>query len=187
MNRLLLLTCLFLALTGCAKQPVIANLNPVVGEQPNGIYQGVTASIIGEDTRKSSEVVIYLNDQPASRLNNVIAPKDLMVKRLAAGLREQGLVVEPAAQVHLKFVLHDLLARVTHDKILYSAVAKTHIVLTVENKGSVFTKVFKRDANNDSATRPDLPDLEAMLNNQLTDIAQQILQDEEVRRLLSKK
>jgi uncharacterized lipoprotein len=187
MNRLLILTGLFLVLVGCAKQPVIANLNPVFGEQPEGIYHGVSVAITGQDLRKSSEVVVYMNDQPATRLANVTAPKDLIAKKLAGGLREQGLVIEPTSQVQLKFVVNDLLARVTHDKLLYSAVAKTHIILTVENQGSVFTKVFKREANNDSATRPDLPELEAMLNAQLTDIAQQIFQDEEIRRLLSKK
>lgn len=187
MNKLLLLTCLFL-LVGCAKQPVIANLNPRLGEQSAGIYRGgMSASISGRDARKSEEVVIFMNDQPASRLANVIAPQDLISSRLTTGLRNQGLAIEPSSPVHLKFLINELLVRVTHEKMLYNADAKTYITLTVENRGTVFTKVFKREANKDSATRPDLPDLEGMLNTQLADIVQQIIQDEEIRQLISRK
>ena len=57
----------------------------------------------------------------------------------------------------------------------------------MENRGTVFTRTFKREAYNDSATRPDLPDLEKMLNTQLADIGRQILQDEEIRQLIGRK
>jgi uncharacterized lipoprotein len=187
MKRLILLTCLFL-LVGCAKQPVIANLNPRLGEQLAGIYSGgFSATISGQDVRRSKEVVVFLNDQPATRLANVNAPLELISARLAAGLRDQGLVIEPTSPVRLKFIINELLVRVTHDKLLYSADAKTHITLTVENRGTVFTKIFKREANKDSATRPDLPDLEEMLNTQLADILHLIIQDEEIRQLISRK
>ncbi|MBU1564958.1 MAG: YajG family lipoprotein [Proteobacteria bacterium] len=187
MNRLLLITCLFL-LVGCAKQPVIANLNPRLVDQPVGIYtSGLSAMISGQDARKSTEVIIFINDVPASRMANVSAPVDLISARLAKGLRDQGLAIDPSSPVRLKFIINELLVRVTHQNLLYTAEAKTHIYLTVENRGAVFTRVFKREANNDSATRPDLPDLEGMLNTQLVDIMQQIIEDEEIRQLISRK
>jgi len=187
MKRLILLTC-FLLLAGCAKQPVIANLNPHLSEQPQGIYGGgLAVTISGQDARKSPEVVIFMNDQPPSRLANVSAPSDLVSARLGTGLRNQGLVIEPSASIRLKFVINELLVQVTHQKLLYTAEGKTHIVLNVENRGAVFTRVYKREAYNDSATRPDLPDLEKMLNTQLADIVQQILQDEEIRQLIGRK
>ncbi len=187
MKRLLLLTCLLL-LVGCAKQPVIANLNPRLGEQPTGLYRGgMSAAISGQDARKTSEVVVFMNDQPASRLVNISAPRDLIGARLTTGLQDQGLAIEPSSPVHVKFIINELLVQVTHQKMLYNAEAKTHIVLTVDNRGAVFTRVFKREAYNDSATRPDLPDLEGMLNTQLADILQQIVQDEEIRQLISRK
>ena len=187
MNRILLITCLLL-LGGCAKQPVIANLNPNLGDQPPGIYaRGISATISGKDARKSAEVVIFLNDEPPDRLANVSAPVDLIAARLGAGLRDQGMVIEPSAPVRLNFVINELLVQVTRKNLRYTAEGKTHIVLTVENRGTVFTRVFKREAYNDSATRPDLPDLEKMLNTQLADIGRQILQDEEIRQLIGRK
>lgn len=188
MRRLvLLLTCLFL-FVGCAKQPVIANLNPRLGEQPTGIYSGgFSATINGQDSRNSREVVTFLNDQPPTRLANVSAPVDLFTVKLAGALRDQGLAIESNSPVHLKFTINDLQVRVTHTSLLYSADAKTAITLAVENRGTVFTKVFKRDANNESATRPGLPDLEEMLNTQLADILQAIAQDVEIRQLISRR
>lgn len=187
MKKLLLLACLFV-LTGCAKQPVIANLNPRLGDQPAGIYSSpMTAAVMGQDLRKTAEVVAFMNDQPVTRLANVSAPVELISARLARGFKDQGLTVDAGSPVHLKFSLNDLVVRVTHQKMLYTAEAKTHIILNVENQGTVLTRVFKREGYSDSATRPDLPDLEGMLNTQLTDIVQQILQDDEIRQLIHRK
>lgn len=187
MKKIVLLACIFV-LTGCAKQPVIANLFPYLPEQPAGIYSGGTSAVIsGQDARKSMEVVVYLNDEPASRLPNADKPTELIKGRLASGFSDQGLVVDASSPVQIKFVINELLVRVTRQNLLYSADAKTHIALTVENRGAVFTRVFKREANKDSAGRPDLADLEDMLNTQLADIIQQIIQDQEIRALIKRK
>lgn len=186
MKKILLLVCL-LVLAGCAKQPVIANLNPFLGEQPPGIYRsGSTAVISGQDARKTAEVIVYHSDDPATRLANSDAPPILISARLADGFRDQGLDIQPSSPVHLKFVINELSVQVSHQKMLYTANAKTHIAFTVESRGTVFTKVFKREANNDSATRPRLPELERMLNEQLANIMMQITQDEEIRALVAR-
>jgi uncharacterized lipoprotein YajG len=49
----------------------------------------------------------------------------------------------------------------------------------------VLTRVYRREARQSSATRPDLAVLENMLNSQISDILQQILQDEEVQAVIS--
>lgn len=184
MKKIILLTC-FLLLAGCAKQPVIANLNPRLGEQPGGVYgEPLAAAIVGKDSRKSIDVVVYLSDQPATGLANLSAPKDLIEERLAEGLRSQGLRIDPAAPVRLTFDITELLVRVSRPKMIYTAEGKTYITLTVENRGTVFTKTYKREASKESATRPALPKLEEILNGQLADIIQMILQDEEVGNLI---
>ncbi len=187
MKKIILLTCLIL-LAGCAKQPVIANLSVRLGEVPAGIYGGgSSALIVGQDARKSQEVVVYMTDQPATSLANISSPLQLVSEKLAEGLQGQGLLLDRSSPVRLKFSINELLVWVTRPKMLYRADAKTYITLTVENRGAVFSKDFKREANQESATRPKLPDLEAMLNTQLSDIIHQILVDEEVRKLIGKK
>ncbi len=187
MKKIILLTCLIL-LAGCAKQPVIANLNIRLGDVPAGIYSGgFSALIVGQDTRNSQEVVVYMTDQPVTSLANISAPLQLISEKLAEGLLGQGLLLDRSSPVRLKFSINELLVWVTRPKVLYRADAKTSITLTVENRGAVFSKDFKREANQESATRPKLPDLEAMLNTQLSDIVRHILMDEEIRKLIGRK
>lgn len=187
MKKIILLACL-LILTGCAKQPVIANLNPQLGEQPSGVYSaGTSAVIIGQDSRKSKDVVVYLSDEPATGLANLSAPQDVIAKELVDGLQRQGLTIDRSAPVQVKFDINELLVRVTRANMLYTAEGKTSLTLTVENRGSVDTRIYKREEKKDSATRPDLPKLEKMLNTQLADIIQQMLQDEEVRKLIRRR
>lgn len=188
MKRLLFLLAGLLLVGGCAKQPVIANLNPRIGDQPAGVYvPGTSVAVQGQDNRKVQDVVIFLNDQPPTRLANISAAADLFSARLSAGLHDQGLTIDPASPVRLKFDLNDLLVQVSWQKLLYRAEAQSYVTVDVENHGAVITRIFKRESFSESATRPKLPDLEAMLNGQLSDILQMILKDEEIRQLLAKR
>lgn len=188
MNRILLLCACLFVFAGCAKQPVIANLNPRISEQPSGIYADPqTVAVIGKDLRKTADVVVYLSDQPPTGLANMSAPQDVIADRLTEGLRSQGLRVDPSSSVRLKFDINELLVRVSRPKMLYNAEGKTFITLTVENRGTVFTKTYKREASKESARRPDLPKLEEMLNSQLAEIVNMILQDQEVRSLIARR
>ena len=186
MKKIIFLVC-FLILTGCAKQPVIANLNLRLGDQTMGGYSAdSSAVIIGQDTRKSSDVVIYLSDNPPTGLANMVAVQELISARITDGFRNQGLGIAASSPVQLKFNIKELGVKVSRPKMLYMAEAKTFITLTVENRGTVFTKTYTREANRESATRPDLPELEEMLNGQMSGIVQQMLQDEEVRQLVAR-
>jgi uncharacterized lipoprotein YajG len=186
MKNIILLAC-FLLFAGCAKQPVIANLNLRIGEQPGGLYPAtLSAAISGRDSRKSQDVVVYASDEPPTGLANIRTPQELLEEKLAEGLRSQGLRLDPASPVHLMFDIKELLVRVSRPKMLYLAEGKTFITLTVENRGTVFTKTYKREATKESARRPDLPKLEEMLNSHLADIVQQMLQDREVRNLIGR-
>lgn len=188
MQRLLFLLAGLILVAGCAKQPVIANLNPRIGDQPAGIFvPGTSVAVSGQDSRKIQEVVVFLNDQPPTGLANVSAATDLLSARLATGLRDQGLTIDPSSPVRLKFVINDLVVQVSRQKLLYRADAQSYLTVNVENRGTVITRIFKRESFNESATRPGLPDLEAMLNGQLSDILQMILKDEEIRQLLAKR
>lgn len=188
MNRTLLLClCLFL-FAGCAKQPVIANLNPRISEQPEGIYgHPQTVAVAGKDLRKTADVVVYQSDRPPTGLANIGSVKELIADRLSEGLRSQGLRMDPSSPVHVQFDINELLVRVSRPKMLYVAEARTFITLNVEHQGTVFTKTYKREASKESARRPGLPSLEEMLNGQIAEIVNMILQDQEVRSLINKR
>ncbi len=188
MKRFLLLLLGLSLLAGCAKQPVIANLNPRLFDQPAGVYiPGTRVAVLGGDTRKSPDVVVFANDQPPTRLANVSPIADLLSARLGAALRDQGMTLDPSSPVRLSFVIDELLVQVTRQSLLYRADAVSHLTVKVENRGTTVTRVFKRDSFKESATRPKLDDLEEMLNGQLADILAMILKDGEIRQLLAVK
>jgi uncharacterized lipoprotein len=178
-----------LLLTGCgAKYPLTTNLNLQVSSQTAGIYSNATsAALKGRDARKDGAVVVYqLEGKPEIRLPNQTAPHILVTKRLAGGLQEHGLVFESASPVRIQLDINELLVAVIRPKLLYSAKAKSHLTLTIKNREISLTKTYAREANRDSVTRPPVQDLEKLLNDQLTDIVNQILQDEEVQATISK-
>ncbi len=189
MNKIVLLTFAFL-LTGCgAKYPLTTNLNLQVGNQTSGIYSnGTSAALKGRDVRKDSAVIVYhLKGEPEIQIPNLIEPHLLVTERLAIGLREQGLEFESASPVRIQLNLDELLVTVTRPKLLYSAKARSHLTLTVKNGDTTLTKKYDREANRDSVRRPPVQDLEKMLNDQLTEIVTQILQDQEVRASINKR
>ena len=175
-------------LTGCsAKYPMNTNLSLQVSSQTSGIYNNdISAALKGHDARPDSAVVVYqLKDQPEIRIPNQTAPHILVTEQLANGLQDQGLLFKNASPVRIQLDLNELLVLVTRPKFLYSAKAKSHLTLTIKNEKITLTKTYDREANNDSATRPPVHELEKLLNDQLTNIVNQILQDEEVQATIS--
>ncbi|MCP4337814.1 MAG: hypothetical protein GY799_02770 [Desulfobulbaceae bacterium] len=174
--------------SGCsAKYPLNTNLELQVNSQAGGIYSNdISATLKGHDARLDTAVVVYqLKGKPEIRIPNQTAPHILVTEQLANGLEEQGLVFKNRSPVSIQLDLNDLLVLVTRPKILYSAKAKSHLTLTIKNKTITLTKTYDREANNDSATRPPVYELEKLLNDQLTGIVNQILQDEEVQETIS--
>jgi uncharacterized lipoprotein len=180
---------LALVLSGCsAKYPIATNLTLPVSSQPTGIFlDGTTAALTGHDARPNSAVVIYqLKGEPEIEIPNQTAPHILVTEQLASGLKEQGLVFASGSPVRIQVDLNELFVAVTHPQLLYRAAAKSRLTLTVRNKGISITKTYDREATRESLTRPPVEDLEMMINDQLTDIIKQILQDAEIRATINK-
>ena len=183
MKQIAIVACIVL-LAGCsANYPLNTNLQLHTDSQPMGIYNNsITATMSGHDARKNSAVVAYqVQGQSEILLPNETEPHILIANQLAKGFVEQGLVFENGAPVRIQLNLEELLVKVNRPKLLYNATARSHITLIVTNRGTTLTKTYVREANRESATRPPVQDLEKMLDEQLTDIVKQILQDEEVR------
>lgn len=189
MNRFLFLA-LALFFSGCAAHyPVTANLLLQRDNQPSGIYgQNSAASLTGHDARKNSAVVVYqMKGDPEVAIPNEKEPHILITEQLAAGLKQQGLVFAKGAPVHIELDVNELVAKVSRPKFLYKTKAISSLKLAVHNKGTTLTRTYNRETDRESATRPEVVDLEKMLNAQLTEIVNQILQDQEVRSTIGAK
>ena len=172
----LLFILIAVVLSGCAgTMPNKTNLNPVLADQPAGVYQpGIVISVEGKDDRFEKSVVSYtFKNEPASLVNQV-APQILMAERLADGFSQQGLL--RGGQTPVLVTIGK-----TKSGLLYKAEAKSRLRLTINNRGSVLTKDYNREASKETATKPAIRDLEEMLNVQLSDVIEKILGDGQVR------
>ncbi len=180
----LLLILIAVMLCSCAKSPHKTNLNPELAEQPVGVYPpGILVTIDGRDNRKAKQVVVFsFKNDPATLLNQV-APHVLIAERMADGLSQQGLLRAGQAPVMVTIAVEELLVKVgkTKSGLLYESDARSRIKLTINNRGTVLTKDYKRQESRETATKPSVADLEKMLNAQLSDVIQRILEDGSVR------
>ncbi|MGB3209812.1 MAG: YajG family lipoprotein [Desulforhopalus sp.] len=183
MKKTAILAFVFL-LAGCGPQyPIATHLKLRIDSLAFGVYSDdSTAALTGHDARQDSSVVVYrLQGKPEIQIPNQTAPHIVVTEQLAEGLQQQGLVFANGSPVHIQLDLYELDATVTRPKLLYSTRAKSRLTLTVKNREFSLKKTYDRETNRDSATRPPVEDLENMLNEQLTEIVNQILQDEEIR------
>jgi uncharacterized lipoprotein len=185
MKRLLLLI-IAVMLSGCAATlPDKTNLNPALETQPTGVYPpGIEIFVDSQDDRFEKHVVTYsIKNEPSTMLFNQVAPQIMLAERLADGFSQQGLTRVGRSEITVSIVIEELMVTVTRTKsgLLYNSDAKTRIKLKVDNNGTVLTKDYKREISKERATRPNIPDLETMLNEQLTDVIEKILGDGQVR------
>jgi uncharacterized lipoprotein len=178
--------CLLL-FVGCTPiLPLDANLTLSVATQPVNIYSnGSAISLRGHDGREYQEVVRYLiKDDPPVTIPNRNPPHVVIAEQLAAGFRGQGLVFAQQAPVHLELAVEELVATVTKPKVLYDIEAVSAVSITITDHGDALTKRYRKESIRVSVTRPDLDELEPLLNEQLSRIVQQILEDQEIRKLI---
>ncbi len=179
---------LLILFTGCAHNyPINANLNLQIIPQTDGIYSdGKTASITGIDSRTEPEVVIYqITDGAAVRITNLSPPHILVSERLAGGLREQGLQQESLSPIKIQLDIKELVATVTRAKVLYLTKATSSINLIIDNRGRTLTKSYNLESNRESLSKPDMTDLEKLLDAQLSDIVSQILGDSNIQEFIN--
>lgn len=186
MKKLVLLACVLL-FPGCTvKYPETANLSLQVPAQPSVVYTNSTASVSGHDARENPEIVVFkIQDEPVVKVPSLNSPHIVITERLTGGLREQGLQFESNSPVRILLNLNQLLATVTKSKMRYNTDAASQITLEVTTSKSSLKKKFTRNNSQESVSRPDIANIEKMLNDQLSSIVNQILADTEIAELIT--
>jgi uncharacterized lipoprotein YajG len=183
MKKLMLLLSALLFVGCAASWPQKANLNPVVDDQLDGLYQpGLDISVNGSDERNGSQIIkIALPDVAVTLIPNQVAPNVMLAERLQNGFQQQGLAQGGQSNINIGVVVEELQATLTKPGVMFNSNAKSRIKLTVSNNGNVLTKEYNRASSQDSVTRPDIHDLEVLLNEQLSEIMSQALSDNQIR------
>lgn len=188
MKKIVLLACVLL-FSGCGlNYPVTANLNLQVQPQSVAVYTDSTAFVSGHDARDHQEIVFFkVKKEPVVKVPNRSPPHIVIAERLAGGLREQGLKFESNSPVRILLELNQLLVTVTKAKMLYNSEAVSQVTLRVTNHDTFLTRKYKRQANRESVSRPKIDEIEDMLNDQLSNIVNQILVDGELREMIGER
>lgn len=186
--RPILLVLSVLLLSGCAASlPFDVQLDLSVRPQPAGVFPTIIAAKLESmDKRDYREVIVYqIKSDPAVRILARTAPQTVLADRLVTGFREQGLVFVQEAPVRFVLEVEQLLATVDRPSLLYEAKAVSAVALTVHNAGNSLAKRYTKESTRSSATRPKPAELEAMLSEQLSSMVEQILEDRDIRKVIS--
>lgn len=183
MKKIMLLLSAILFVGCAASWPQKANLNPVVDDQLDGLYQpGIDMTVDGKDERAGSQIIkIALPDSPVTLIPNQVAPQQLLAERLQDGFLQQGIARGSQSNITVNVVIEELQATLTKPGLMFNSNAKTRIKLTITNNGNILNKEYNRSSSQDSVTRPDIHDLEVLLNEQLSEIMSQALADNQIR------
>lgn len=185
MKKIVLLACVLL-FPGCAvKYPEFANLKLQVPLQSSVVYTNSTASVRGHDAREDPEIVVFkVKKEPVVKIPNISSPHIVITERLVGGLREQGLQFKSNSPVRILLNLNQLQVTVTKPKVLYNSKAVSEVTLEVTNSKTSLTKTYTRKHDQGSVSRPKIDEIEKMLNDQLSDIVNQVLMNAEFRKLI---
>jgi uncharacterized lipoprotein len=185
MKRIVLLLCVVL-FCGCGlKYPETANINLTVPTQSDAVYTSATAFLHGTDVRKGNEIVVFMiKKEPVVKVPNISSPHIILTERIAGGLREQGVQFETNSNVQVYIELNKLLVTVTKPKVLYTSEAVSSVNLKIKKGEASLTRKYNREADLKSASLPKIDELEKMLNEQLSDIVNQILGDVELQEII---
>ncbi len=177
-----LLASIFILASGCAPQyPLNTDLQLPVEPSDTGVYPpSDTAAITSRDSRESRGVVIYETRDPVVITN--LKPVPVIVsERLASGLRQQGLTIDSASPVIVEVDIVELQARVHRLKMIYHTEAASRVNLRLEHDGRTLGKKYNHESSRESLDRPEVEELEELLEMQLSEIVDQIQADEAIR------
>lgn len=176
-----------LSLTACASYyPIAVDVQPQA-EAKGGLYRGQALSLSSQDNRKNDYIIQIEQNNKAPVVigasNNI---KVQMEQALAQGLSDQGAVTEQGAATQVQLELEDVLVRVIRGHISYDVVQQIRMQLVLKRDGRTITKQYRRSAQAEFPGRlhPELDKVKAALNEQLSLMIKDMLNDRDVQQFI---
>jgi uncharacterized lipoprotein len=180
-----LLSALFaIALAGCANTwPETASLNPQINDQPDNVYNGqATISVDSQDSRIGSQIIrVKIKNEPEVLIPNNVSPGTLFADRLMKGFRAQGATISSQGDTHLTVIIEQIQDEITRPGLAYKSRVAMTVKLKAERNGRIITKEYRKSAMKESATQPDIGDIELLMNEHISDLLNQMLGDSQMR------
>lgn len=176
-----------LSLTACASYyPIAVDVKPTA-DAKSGVYDGQAVSIGSNDARQYEHIIqIEQNNKKTVVIGASNNLEEQMTLALVRGLSTQGAQVGQGANTDITLELEEVLTRVIRGHISYDAVHQLRVQLTLKREGRTITKQFRRSAQAEFAGRlhPELDKIKEALNEQLSLMIKDILNDRDVQQFI---
>ena len=175
-------------LSGCASyEPTNIALNPQLGAVTLHTEKDTPVTVSTFDTRQSTTVMRITEKGEANKMYGTYEPLtsqlDVLFKR---GMARAGYEVSPSAVHSIKFQLHYLMTEVIDTTFDYEAKTKLVINLIASNGTQELSKSFSGSSSMKAPLSPDIADIELQINQLITKLSSEALNDAELHDFLQR-
>lgn len=181
-----------LLVSACASHtPSYIVLNPEVGDISQHYTTSIPITLKTIDTRKANFVLRYEENNDASRLvSPAESPRKQLEKLFKKSFSQAGFKIvpnsaQPNTNRHIEIQLEKLLTTVNEDLFNYQANTDIIINIIVTNGNKTLTKRYNAKGKRKGSMRADFASLELEINQLLTQLSFDVIQDPELNQFLT--
>lgn len=186
MKFIISLIVMALTLAGCSSHsPTYIKLNPQIANINQHQINGIPLAITTIDKRKANFIVQFDNkDDPARLISPAESPRKQLAHLFKQAFRTAGYQPSAQAPQQLEIQLDTLLTRV--DENLFNYQANTSIIINIiaTNGKQTLTKRYNAKGKQTGAMSVNLETLEQELNQLLSQVSLDIINDAELNQFL---
>lgn len=182
--KLLLITSITL-LFACSSAIKHVIVNPELLTANTNAYQQKQAQISFTDLRRANHIVQILRSNEAAELYSSQQPLVAIIKKsLSAGLKANGLQLQPLAANQVEIFIDNALISVQQELVKYTANNEITLRVIAKNGQKTLTKTFKISGKSHGPFKADIAVLERDFNQQLAKLLIQVTQNKELHEFI---
>lgn len=188
--RTVFISLLSLFVFSCASIPTSIELQPSINNQLTTASLKSTTkwAISSQDFRVALYLIeISKGDDVAILVNESKSSRKLIEGQLSQYWQKNGLLVnsDKSNNTKISIELQEMLSKTKQASFSHKTTEKIRIKITLSNDSKTFSKTFKSRNYNEAGFSANIETLNTNLTNHLSDLLEQIVQDDELNNKLS--
>jgi len=185
LTRILLITSMSF-LFACSAPIKNIIVSPELAKTNGNAYHQKQVQISFTDLRRANHIVQILRANEAAELYSGQEPLiNIINSTLSAGLKANGLQIQPLAANQLEVIIDNALISVQQELVKYKANNEIQIRVIASNGQGSLTKTFTIKGNSNGPFKADIAVLERDFNQQLAKLLTQITQNQELQQFIN--
>lgn len=176
-------------LMGCSISPTSVQLEPDLWAKQTGqtLQSQLTWQLSSQDQRTAHYLIEIIEGNNAARLINESQSSRLIIeKALQQQWIKKGLAIQANGANSIDIQLIRLLVNVEQNSVTYNSNSQIVIAVKLQSEGKAFSKTFKSRFSKEGVLTADVKAVSERLNDQLSQLLYEILQDAELNAKLQK-